>query len=96
MPFATIQDAPATEEMYQDVRAQLGDETPKGLLAHVALKAEGGLQYIDVWETEADWDRFHAEKLGPAVDAMLTKFGVPRPVTAPARQTPDVVGVWIP
>ena len=34
-------------------------------------RPEGGLRYIDVWETEADWDRFAEERLHPVVHPLL-------------------------
>ena len=37
-----------------------------GLVFHVAGPTATGWRVIDVWETEADLDRFQRERLGPA------------------------------
>ena len=96
MPYAGIIDAPATEEAYRSIREKLGDEAPKGLVIHLAVKVDGGLRYIDVWDTEADWLRFRDERLEPAVTQTLDEFGIPRPTEHPSQQTLQVVGVWKP
>ena len=50
---------------------------PKGLISHLAVELPGGgLRYIDVWESEHDWDRFAEERLHPVVHALLREvFG---------------------
>ena len=65
MTYAFIQDVPANEEMYAEIRARLADRGPGGLIAHVVIEREAGLRYVDVWETEADWDRFRDERSSP-------------------------------
>ena len=32
MPYAFVRDVPFNEEQYADIRAEIGDETPKGLI----------------------------------------------------------------
>ena len=84
--YGFIQDVPANEEMYGQIRSRLGDQPPKGLVAHVVLTRDGGLRYVDVWETQADWERFRDEEVEPAVDAVLSAIGPsPRPLARPHR-----------
>ena len=58
MSFAFIQDVPIDEHQYAEVRSEIGPDLPRGLSAHLVIRHGGGLRYIDVWETEADWERF--------------------------------------
>ncbi len=70
--YAFTQDVPIDVETYNRIVEGLGPEPPKGMLFHVAVqRPEGGLRYIDVWESEADWDRFAEERLHPVVHPML-------------------------
>lgn len=55
------------------VSAALGDERPDGLLHALVGEADGAVLAVEVWETQADADRFVAERLHPAfltVDVM--------------------------
>ena len=95
MAYGFIEDVPADEHIYGQIRALLGDEPPKGLIAHVAVKREGGLRYVDVWETKADWDRFHNETLDPAVEKVLASMGLPVDPSLVQYEEVDVVDAWI-
>jgi hypothetical protein len=94
MPYAFTQDVPIDAAVYQGIREQLGDEPPKGLIAHLAVEQpQGGLRYIEVWESEADWDRFADERLHPVVHPMLLEllgFVPPEPERSPIA----VIDVW--
>jgi hypothetical protein len=77
MAYGFVQDVPANEEMYREIRTRLGDRRPEGLVAHVALRTDEGLRYVDVWETQQQWERFREERLEPVVDAVLASYGLP-------------------
>ena len=79
MPYAFIRDVPFNEEQYADIRAEIGDETPKGLVTHLAVRRSTGLRYIDVWDTQADWERFRDERVSPAVQKMMATHNIPQP-----------------
>ena len=73
------------EDEYEAVLQKLGMvhgtivETAEGGIAHVAGPVEGGWVVVDVWESQAHFDRFLADHLGAAMAAS----GVPEPkVTA--------------
>jgi hypothetical protein len=67
VPYATITHSPtATVHDYRAVSAALGDERPVGLLLLLVGHSEDGLHVVDVWTTQADADRFVAERLYPA------------------------------
>ncbi|MDQ4131860.1 MAG: hypothetical protein M3179_01335 [Actinomycetota bacterium] len=95
MPYAFVQDVPATEPMYRQVRARLGQEPPKGLIAHVVMKHERGLRYIDVWDSEADWERFRDERLERAVSEVLAERGIPHDHSLVRFEGIDVIDTWL-
>jgi len=43
---------------------------PDGLLFHASGPVEGGFGVIDFWESRAHFDRFAAERIGPAAGAL--------------------------
>jgi hypothetical protein len=42
---------------------------PEGLLFHASGPVEGGWGVLDFWRSRADFDRFAAERVGPAMAA---------------------------
>ena len=59
-----------TLAQYDQVRKELeaaGLGTPPGLLSHVAARKGNGYLVVDVWESEAAFDRF-AQTLGPLLE----------------------------
>ena len=95
MTYAFIQNVPADETMYAQIKAKLGDEPPKGLIAHVVIKQEAGLRYVDVWETQADWERFRDEEVEPAVDAVLSAIGLPHDHSLVHTEEVTIVDAWL-
>ena len=97
MTYAFIQDVPIDAATYDRIVTDLGPEQAPGLIVHIALeRPEGGLRYIDVWESEADWDRFAEERLHPVVHPMLhAVFGDEIP-EEPERAPLNVLHVWQP
>ena len=96
MPYGFIQDVPADESIYREVRTRLGEEPPAGLRSHVVVpREEGGLRYIDVWESAADWERFRDEQAEPAVRDALAARGIPFDRSLVRFQEVDVVDSWV-
>ncbi|HEX3622016.1 MAG TPA: hypothetical protein VHT97_06855 [Acidimicrobiales bacterium] len=97
MTYAFTQDVPIDGNTYQRILDGLGDEPPKGLIVHVVSeRPEGGLRYVDVWESEEDWDRFAEERLHPVVHPLLSgRFGANIP-PEPERVPLPVIHVWHP
>ena len=89
MVYAFIQDVPIGEDMYRSIIDALGPEPIKGSLLHLVVRRpEGGLRYVDLWESEADCARAFDERIHPAVDAA---FGGDRPAQEPVVQHLDVL-----
>jgi hypothetical protein len=89
MVYAFTQDVPIDTDMYARITEALGDEPMDGLLLHLCVRSpDGGLRYIDVWESEEQCTRAFDERIHPAVDAA---FGGGRPRVEPAVTPLDVV-----
>jgi len=96
MTYAFTQDVPIDAGFYRQVIERLGDEPPKGLIVHVVVERPEGLRYIDVWDSEDDWDRFAEERLHPVVHPLLANhFGDEFP-PEPERLPLPVIHVWQP
>ena len=93
MPYAFTQDVPANEEIYSKVRALLPDDPP-GLQAHIVIKHDGGLRYVDVWDDEASWVAFRDTHVEPAVDQVLGSYGIPHDHSMVTTELIDVIDVW--
>lgn len=96
MSYAFTRDVPADEDHYADVRAAIGAAAPEGLVVHLVVRRDGGLRYIDVWDSEAHWRRFHDERIGPAVRKVTAARGMTRPATPPPYQPMELIDVWVP
>ncbi len=93
--YAFTQDVPIDAAFYQRIQDGLGTEMPKGLISHVAIeRPEGGLRYIDVWESEEDCLRFVEERVHPIVHPLLRElFGDQLP-PEPERVAMTVIHAW--
>lgn len=98
MTYAFTQDVPIDAETYARILDDIGSDLPKGLVVHLAIaKPEGGLRYVDVWESEADFERFADERLHPVIHPMLAGvFGEQNLPPEPDRVAADVIHVWHP
>jgi hypothetical protein len=68
-----------SQEVYEQVRAQLGLEKPAGGVFHVAGPGpSGGWRVIEVWISEEDADRFYEDRFVPALRAIGLEGPPPR------------------
>lgn len=66
----------AAPELYEQVNRAMGVDAGNltdGLIQHVAGTTDDGLLAVDVWDSEASFERFARERLGPALEGL----GVP-------------------
>lgn len=81
MPYAVVQDVPASWEQYEELAAHLLERIPDGLIYHVAGPTDEGYRTIEVWETKAAWERFRG-LCEAACRSMLWAAPVLRELTA--------------
>ena len=87
--YAYVQDVPIDEATYRRIIAGIGPEPLAGSLLHLCVRrADGGLRYLDVWESEEACGRAFDERIHPAVDAA---FGGSRPATEPTVERLEVL-----
>ena len=72
MTVALMVDNPnGSQDLYERVLAIAGAERPVGGIAHVAGPSpNGGWRVIEVFESEEDAQRFFAERVRPAFEAV--------------------------
>ena len=71
MTYAVVADLPGGDwETYEKItaEAEVQSAAPAGLIVHVAGQTDTGTRIIDVWESEAAYETFVADRLGPAVE----------------------------
>ena len=89
MVYAFTQDVPIDLDTYEKVIANLGPEPLDGCLMHLCLRRpDGGLSYIDVWESEEKCATAFDTRIHPAVDEAL---GGNRPGTEPHTDRLEVL-----
>jgi hypothetical protein len=97
MVYAFQMDVPINAEVYAKIKEAIGDDVPRGLISHVVVEREDGrLRYIDVWESEDDWERFSDERLHPVIDRIFSEVGMSGPRVEPDRSPLTVHDVWGP
>ncbi|MDT7711050.1 MAG: hypothetical protein QOG20_6657 [Pseudonocardiales bacterium] len=89
MVYAYTQDVPIGEGLYRRILDELGPEPLEGSLLHLCVRTpEGGLRYIEVWESEELCAKAFDERVHPAVDRA---FGGSRPPGEPTVMHLEVV-----
>ncbi len=52
------------------------DDPPDGLIAHVLTETSDGVHVVDIWESQADFQKFNDERLLPTMQKVLSERGV--------------------
>jgi hypothetical protein len=68
--YALVRDIAASWQEYERIALALGGAIPEGLVAQVAGPTDEGFRVIGIWESERAWQRFHVERLAPAIEAL--------------------------
>lgn len=70
MAIAVIQDFPGGNTgQYDEISEKMGlapNELPEGSISHWVAMTDDGMRVVDVWESQAAFDGFAKERLGPA------------------------------
>jgi hypothetical protein len=96
VPYAFTLDVPATDEIYDRIRAELPNQAPPGLIVHLVTRGDLGLRYIDIWESKAAWERAYETVLGPAVERALATYGIAHEPSMSRFTEIDALDVWQP
>jgi hypothetical protein len=96
MPYAFVRDVPIDDGTYALVKEEIGSTPPPGMVVHLAVRRpEGGLRYIDVWDHQSAFERFHAERVEPAVSTVLARTGIVPDPSLSRSDDLDVIDVWL-
>jgi len=88
-------DVPGDASLWEQIRAEMGEATPPGLVVHIVQARPGGLRYIDVWEDEASWEAHRTGVLEPAVTRVLERHGIPHDTSLATFSPIEVVDVQV-
>jgi hypothetical protein len=71
--------AGVTAEQFDKLNAAIDPDgnPPDGLIFHAAGPVDGGFGVIDFWKSREHFDRFAAERIGPAMAASGTTGAAP-------------------
>lgn len=84
MVYAFTLDVPIDEATYRRILDEIGPEPMVGALMHLCVRRpEGGLRYIDVWESEQAHSTALAERIEPAVETVIGHRPGAEPSPAP-------------
>jgi hypothetical protein len=92
--YAFTQDLPITADVYARIMKGVGAEPPAGCLMHAVAQIEGGLRYIDIWESREACDQFLEERVHPVLAAAFGAAGA-TPPAEPARSEMNLVDVRV-
>ena len=94
MAYAFQQDVPINMGIYRTIVERLGETPPDGLIVHLVIEQEHGLRYIDVWESQAQHQRFVDERLHPIIGNVLRGAGFATMPPEPEIVALEVTHVW--
>ena len=90
--YAFTQDLPITTDVYDRIMQSIGSEPPAGCVVHAVVRIDGGLRYIDIWESREACDLFLEERVHPVLQAAFSAAGASLP-GEPVRNHMDLVDV---
>lgn len=91
MVYAYTQDVPIDFDTYEQIIADLGPEPLDGCLIHLCVRrADGGLRYVDVWESRDKCAKAFDDRIHPAAEKAL---GGGRPSQEPISEPLEVLHV---
>jgi heme-degrading monooxygenase HmoA len=73
MPYAAVRDVPIGWETYQQLKAEVGEVSAEGLIAHLVLRGPRGVRYVEVWESREARQRFVDGRIHPVLWRILAR-----------------------
>jgi hypothetical protein len=75
-PYIYLQDVPIDDTVYHQIIDRIGERPVDGCLLHLCVRRpDGGLRYLDIWESEAACARAFDERIHPAVYSVFKAIG---------------------
>jgi hypothetical protein len=75
-PYTYTQDVPIDGTAYRQIIDRIGDRPVDGCLLHLCVRRpDGGLRYLDIWESEEACTRAFDERIHPAVYSVFKEIG---------------------
>lgn len=92
--YGFTQDLPITPEVWFRLKTAIGTEPVDGQVMHAVTRHNGGIRYIDIWESREQCDRFLEERVHPVLRTVFAASGQQLPAE-PDREEFEVVDVSI-
>jgi hypothetical protein len=92
--YAFTQDLPITTDVYARIMEGVGTAPPAGCIVHAVARIDGGLRYIDIWESREACDRFLEERVHPILQAAFSAAGATLP-QQPDRVEMELIDVHV-
>ena len=93
MVYGYVQDVPIKDAAYRSIVGKLAEGPLPGLVVHLCVRRpDGGLRYIDVWESQDACDQAFRDLIHPAVYSTFTELGF-TPDGEPSREVVEVLDV---
>jgi hypothetical protein len=93
MVYAYVQDVPIDDGAYRRIVEKLAAGPLPGLVVHLCVRRpDGGLRYIDVWESEEACDEAFRDRIHPAVYSTFQQLNF-TPDGEPSKEDLEIVDV---
>ena len=78
MTIVMTMDLPVAKDDVEAVSAGMHthENPPMGLIVHTATETANGVHVVDVWESQADYEKFRDEMLMPAMEKYLAEHNM--------------------
>ena len=78
MTVVMTMDVPVSRADLEAVSADLGthDNPPDGLVVHVATATADGVHVVDIWESQAAFEKFRDDQLMPSMQKFMAEHNM--------------------
>ncbi|HEY4990492.1 MAG TPA: hypothetical protein VFC16_06655 [Nakamurella sp.] len=78
MTVVMTMDVPVSRADLEAVSADLGthDNPPDGLVVHVATATADGVRVVDIWESQAAFEKFRDDQLMPSMQKFMAEHNM--------------------
>jgi hypothetical protein len=90
--YVFTQDLPITADIYARIMEGVGPAPAPGCILHAVVRIDGGLRYIDIWESREACDQFIEERVHPVLQTAFSASGATLP-QEPDRHEMELVAL---